>query len=82
MNDDLTTRLSRQLHEQVDDWHAAPLTLDGVRGRARSIQRTRRIVTGTVAAAVVAVIVPRSRCSALTWAPTARSRRQARRRPG
>jgi len=59
MNDDLTTRLSRQLHEQADDWHAAPLTLDGVRGRARSIQRTRRIVTGTAAAAVVAaVIVP------------------------
>ena len=59
MNDDLTTRLSRQLHEQADDWHGAPLTLDSVRGRARSIQRTRRIVTGTAAAALVAaVIVP------------------------
>lgn len=57
MNDDLTTRLSRQLHEQADDWHAAPLTLDSVRGRAHSIRRTRRIMTGSVAAAAVAAVV-------------------------
>ena len=34
MNDELTTRLTRQLHAQVDDWSTAPLTLDDVRGRA------------------------------------------------
>lgn len=57
MNDDLTTRLSRQLHEQADDLRGAPLTLAGVQGKARSIQRTRRIVTGSAAAAVVAAVV-------------------------
>ena len=59
MNDDLTTRLSRQLHEQADDWHGAPLTLEGVRGRARSIRRRRAAVgAGVAAAAVMAVILP------------------------
>ncbi|MGZ5403441.1 MAG: hypothetical protein ACXWDL_02205 [Nocardioides sp.] len=58
MNDDLTTRLRQQLHDQAADWQAAPLTLDSVRGRARSIQRTRRVVTGAAAVAVAAVVVP------------------------
>lgn len=58
MNDDLTTRLSRQLHEQVDAWQAAPLTLAGVRGRARTIRRRRVALTTGVAAAVLAVAVP------------------------
>lgn len=58
MNDDLTTRLSRQLHDQVDGWQATPLTLDGVRGRARSIRRRRAALTTGIAAAVLAVAVP------------------------
>ena len=59
MNDDLTTRLTRQLHDQVDDWSAHPLTLEGVQGRARSIRRTRRALAGgAVAAAVLAIVVP------------------------
>lgn len=58
MNDDLTTRLSRQLHEQVDDWHTTPLTLDGVRGRATSIRRTRRVLAGGAMVAVLAIAAP------------------------
>ena len=59
MNDDLTTRLSRQLHDQVDDWSGAPLTLESVRGRAHSIRRTRRMaVAGAAAVAVAAIVVP------------------------
>ena len=59
MNDELTTRLSRQLHDQVDDWHHTPLTLTGVQGRARTIRRRRQaLTTGVVAAAVLAVGIP------------------------
>jgi hypothetical protein len=58
MNDDLATRLSRQLHEQVDDLHAAPLTFEQVRGRAHGIRRTRRAVTGAAVAAVFAIVTP------------------------
>ena len=59
MNDDLTTRLSRQLHEQVDGWHGAPLTLDSVRGRAHTIRRTRRLAAaGAAAVAVAAIALP------------------------
>lgn len=58
MNDELTSRLSRQLHEQADHLPAAPLTLDDVRGRARSIRRTRRVVAGAAVAAVIAVVAP------------------------
>ena len=59
MNDELTTRLSRQLHDQVDDWHDTPLTLAGVQGRARTIRRRRQAIgTGAVAAAVLAVAIP------------------------
>ena len=50
----------RELARRADGVHGAPLSLDDVRGRARSIQRRRRgAVVGTVAAAVaLAVIVP------------------------
>ncbi len=59
MNDQLTTRLSRELHDQVDDLHGAPLTLESVRGRAHAIRRTRRmLVAGAAAVAVAAVVVP------------------------
>jgi hypothetical protein len=59
LTDPLTSRLSRQLHEQVDDWHDTPLTLEGVQGRARSIRRRRQaMTTGLVAAAVLAVAIP------------------------
>ena len=59
MNDELTDRLSRQLHDQVDGWHDTPLTLEGVQGRARTIRRRRQAVTsGVVAAAVLAIAVP------------------------
>ena len=59
MNDELTTRLSRQLHDQVDDWHDTPLTLAGVQGRARTIRRRRQaLAAGVVAAAVLAVAIP------------------------
>jgi hypothetical protein len=61
MNDELTTRLSRQLHEQADDWRDTPLTLDGVKGRARSIRRRRAATTAGVAAvAVLAITLPLS----------------------
>lgn len=58
MNDELTSLLSRQLHEQVDDWHAAPLSLEGVQGKARSIRRTRRVVATSAVAAVFAIVAP------------------------
>jgi hypothetical protein len=59
MNDDLTRQLSRELHEQVDGWHGAPLTLDSVRGRAHAIRRTRRLAAaGAAALAVAAIAVP------------------------
>ncbi len=59
MNDELTTRLSRQLHDQVDGWHDTPLTLEGVQGRARTIRRRRQALTsGVVAAAVLALAIP------------------------
>ena len=59
MNDELTTQLSRELHQQVDGWTSAPLTLEGVRGRAHSIRRTRRAAAAGVAAlAVAAIAVP------------------------
>ncbi len=59
MNDDLTTQLSRELHEQVDGWQGAPLTLDSVRGRAHAIRRTRRVAAaGAAALAVAAIAVP------------------------
>ncbi|MGH3347902.1 MAG: hypothetical protein ACRDO4_13070, partial [Nocardioides sp.] len=63
MNDtprtDLTGQLTRQLHAQVDEWHNAPLTLDDVRGKARTIRRHRTaLASGIAAAAILAVVVP------------------------
>jgi hypothetical protein len=59
MNDDLTTRLTRQLHDEADGWHGAPLTLESVRGRAHAIRRTRRMAAaGAAALAVAAIAVP------------------------
>jgi len=59
MNDHLTTRLSRQLHAQADDWQGAPLTLESVQGTARTIRRRRRAAAGSVlAVAVLAVAIP------------------------
>jgi len=59
MNDHLTTELSRQLHAEADDWHGAPLTLESVQGKARSIRRRRAAAgAGVAAAAVMAVILP------------------------
>jgi hypothetical protein len=61
MNDPhgLTTELTRQLHAQVDGWHHAPLTLDSVQGKARTIRRRRTAVTtGLAAVAVLAVLLP------------------------
>jgi hypothetical protein len=55
-HDDLTTRLHRQLHDQVDGWHDAPLTLESVRGRAHAIRRTRRLAAAGVAAVAVAAL--------------------------
>ncbi|WP_028635607.1 hypothetical protein [Nocardioides sp. URHA0032] len=48
----------RELARRADDVHAAPLSFQDVRGRARSIQRRRRAaVAGTVAAAVALVVI-------------------------
>jgi len=72
MNDHLTTRLSRELHAQVDGWDDAPLTLESVRGRAHAIRRTRRLAAAGIAAvAVAAIVVP----TALLGDPTGRSDR-------
>ena len=55
----LTGELTRQLHAQVDQWHHAPVTLDHVQGKARSIRRRRTAVTtGIAAVAVLAVLLP------------------------
>lgn len=47
---------TRELERRAHDVHAAPLTLDDVRGRARAIRRGRRLASVTAAAAAVAVI--------------------------
>lgn len=56
--DDDQDRLTRGLRERADRVHGTPLDLDTVRGRARGIQRRRRVVAGLAASAVVAVVVP------------------------
>jgi hypothetical protein len=55
---DLERELGRQLHEQVDHRHDAPLDLGDVRGRAGRIRRNRRVAVGAGVAAALAVIVP------------------------
>lgn len=48
----------RELERHADHVHGAPISLDDVRGRARSIQRRRRAaVAGAVAAVVAGVIL-------------------------
>jgi hypothetical protein len=55
----LTDELTRQLHAQVEQWHNAPLTLDDVQGKARTIRRRRAALTsGIAAAAILALVVP------------------------
>ncbi|HEX6151059.1 hypothetical protein [Nocardioides sp.] len=59
----LPRELSRQLHAQVDatfdHGDGAPLTLDDVKGKARSIRRRRTaLAAGVGAAAMLAVILP------------------------
>ena len=57
MNDqDLTEELGRALHRRVDSLYDAPLTVDDVRGRARTIRRRRLATAATAVAAAVAVI--------------------------
>ena len=51
-------RLSRGLHDRAGDVSGAPVGLDEVKRSARGIRRRRRLATGLVAAAVVAVAVP------------------------
>ena len=52
------TRLSEELSRRAHDVHGSTLTLDDVRGRARSIRRRRTgAVTGGIAAAVALVVL-------------------------
>lgn len=46
----------RELQRRADDVHGAPLSLDDVRGTARSIRRRRRATAAAAAAAAVAVV--------------------------
>jgi hypothetical protein len=56
---DEQARLARALHQQAGHVHdSAPIGLDDVRRSARGIRRRRRIASGALAAAVVAVAVP------------------------
>ncbi len=58
MNDD-QQRLARSLQERAERiGDASPVGLDDVRRTARGLQRRRRAMTGLVAAAVVAAVVP------------------------
>jgi hypothetical protein len=52
------SRLSRILHDRAHDVSGAHLELDDVRRSAHGIRRRRRVLTGLVAAAAVAVAVP------------------------
>jgi hypothetical protein len=56
MND--TDDLTRSLREQADRIGGHPIDLDSVRGRARGIQRRRRVVAGAGVLAAIALIVP------------------------
>jgi len=49
-------QFTRELERRVEHVHGARLTLDTVRGKARTIRRRRRIAAGTAAAAAVAAI--------------------------
>ena len=51
-------RLTRGLQDRAGDVSGAPVGLDEVKRTARGIRRRRRITSGLVAAAVVAIVVP------------------------
>lgn len=51
-------RLARELRARAGQVGGHPLTLDDIKGSATSIRRRQRLVTGGVAAAVLAVAVP------------------------
>ena len=55
---DLESRVASTFERRAGDVHGAPLTLDDVRSRARSVQRRRRAVPVAVAAALVAILAP------------------------
>ena len=50
-----TDDLTRSLREQADRIGGHPIDLESVRGKARSIQRRRRVGSAVVAAAVLRV---------------------------
>jgi hypothetical protein len=56
MND--TDDLTRSLQQQADRIDGHPIDLESVRGRARGIQRRRRVVAGAGVLAAIALIVP------------------------
>jgi hypothetical protein len=56
MNDE--TLLTTELHLRADTVTNAPLTFEGVRGRARQIRRRRWGAAAAVAAVVAAIVVP------------------------
>lgn len=56
--DELGRSLGREFHGQVDRINDAPITLDAVRGTARTIRRRRTVGAGVAALAAVAIIVP------------------------
>jgi hypothetical protein len=51
-------RLTRGLRDRAGDVSGAPVGLDEVKRTARGLRRRRRITSGLVAAAVVAIVVP------------------------
>jgi hypothetical protein len=53
-----TDDLTRSLREQADRIGGQPIDFDSVRGRARSMQRRRRLAAGAGVLAAVAVIAP------------------------
>jgi hypothetical protein len=53
-----TDDLTRTLREQADHIGGHPIDLDTVRGRARTIQRRRRVAVGAGVLAVLAMITP------------------------
>ncbi|CAM3927730.1 hypothetical protein [Nocardioides zeicaulis] len=58
MNTPLEDQVHDALARRVEPLHHSPLGLDGVRTRARRIQRRRRAVAGAAVAAVLAVAIP------------------------
>lgn len=57
-NEDLTTELTRELHDHAGEMDGSTLGLAGVQGRARSIRRRRTATALVGAVAAVGLIVP------------------------